>query len=85
MMLIHSDDVVQQIAPTALNPSLGYAILPGAGVGSPNKTHTHGSRCCGNFKAVFGIAIEDQELWSGLRGLWSGSGVSQLTSRNDSL
>lgn len=64
--LVHRNDVIQQIASTALDPALGNSVLPWAPDRSPNRSHGHRAHRCRDFEAVLGIAIEDQELLSGL-------------------
>ena len=64
--LVHRNDVIQQIASTALDPALGNSVLPWAPDRSPNRSHGHRAHRCRDLEAVLGIAIEDQELLSGL-------------------
>ncbi len=59
---VECDDVVEQITASTLDPPFGYPVLPGAFKGCPNRTHAQGADGQADFKAVRGIAVEDQEL-----------------------
>lgn len=66
MALIHRDDVVQQISPTAFDPALRYTILPRTFEGGPHRTHPQRSNGVRDLKSVFRIPVEDQKPGSRL-------------------
>jgi hypothetical protein len=70
MAFVHCNDVVQQVAPTTLNPSLRDAILPGTLERCPHRTDIHPPNNNRNFQAVLAISIENKKPRSGL--IWEG-------------
>jgi hypothetical protein len=70
MAFVHCNDVVQQVAPTTLNPSLRDAVLPGTLERCPHRTDIHRPNNNRNFQAVLAISIENEKPRSGL--IWEG-------------
>jgi hypothetical protein len=64
MLLVHRDDVIQQVPPTAFDPALRDAILPGTLERGPHRPHVEGSYRCGNLKPVLPVPVKDQESGS---------------------
>jgi hypothetical protein len=62
-----SNDVIEQIAPTTLDPALCYAILPGTFERGPHWAYFQGSDGCRNLNSVLTITVEDQEPKSRLK------------------
>src|SRR5437660_10490400 len=68
------NDVVQQIMPTTLHPSLGYSVLPRTLDRGSNRTDVHRPYCDGNLQAILGVPVEDEKSRSPL----IGESLSQL-------
>jgi hypothetical protein len=66
MALIHRDDVVRQISPTAFDPAIRYTILPRTFAGGPHRTHPQRSNGVRDFQSVFRIPVEDPKPGSRL-------------------
>jgi hypothetical protein len=64
MTFIERNDVIQQIAPAAFDPTLRHAILPGAFEGGSHRTYLQRSNGYWNFQSVFPIPVEDQKSGS---------------------
>src|SRR5258708_13068231 len=65
MAFVHCDDVVQQVAPTTLNPSLRDAILPRTFEGGSDGDDRQRSNSCGNLHSILAVTVEDQKPGSG--------------------
>ncbi len=61
MAFIERDDVVQQIAPAAFDPTLRHTILPGTFERGPHWAHLQRSNGYGNLEPVLRIPVEDQK------------------------
>jgi hypothetical protein len=59
MVLVHGDDVVQQVTPAASHPTLRNSILPWALKGRPHRVHGHRSDRSWNLSAKLSITIKD--------------------------
>ena len=68
MGFIQSDDVVEEITPTAAHPALGNPVLPRAADRGLHALHVHGSNGSGNFQPVLLVVIKEEESGSGLIG-----------------
>jgi hypothetical protein len=68
VVLVQSDDVVEEIPPTAFDPALGNAVLPRTLDGGSHARHVHGTNRSGNYQPVLLVMIEEEELGSGLIG-----------------
>jgi hypothetical protein len=62
MPLIERDDVIEQVAPTGLNPSLCHSILPGAFKRSAYRANTERADGERDLEAEVQIIIEDYEF-----------------------
>jgi hypothetical protein len=60
MRFIRRDDVVEEVPPTALNPSLCDAVLPRAFKGSPDRLEIHRTDGDLSLETVFSVTIERQ-------------------------
>ena len=49
MTLVQHNDVIEQIATTAVDPAFRNTVLPGASYGGLEASNAHGSNRCGNF------------------------------------
>jgi hypothetical protein len=61
---IDCNDVIEEIAPTTLDPALCDAVLPRTFVRGPHRTHPQGSDGCRNLQADFGVPVEYQKAMS---------------------
>jgi hypothetical protein len=68
------DPVVENVAPTTLDPPLPYTVLPRTLQGCSDRTQAQGADGEANFKTVLGIAVKDSERRSQLEG----EGFAQL-------
>jgi len=68
MALVPSDDMIEQVAPTASHPALSNSILPGTLDGGSYASDLHGPNGSRDFQPIFLIVIQEQELGSGLIG-----------------
>src|SRR5882672_3839806 len=66
LALSGSDDMIQQVAPATLNPSLRDPILPRTPERCPHRTDIHRPNHNRNFQAVLGIPLEYEKSRSGL-------------------
>jgi hypothetical protein len=64
MASVHRDDVIQQITPAALNPTLRNSILPRTPQRSADALDFHRSDRSGDLRPILGVTIEDDEPWS---------------------
>jgi len=62
------NDVVQQIMPTTLHPSLGYSVLPRTLDRGSNRTDSHRPYGHENLPVIFGVPVEDEKSRSPLIG-----------------
>jgi len=61
MAFVPCNDVVQQVAPTTLNPSLCDAILPRTFKGGSERDDRQRSNDCGNLGSILAITVEDEK------------------------
>ena len=61
MAFIHRNDVIQQIAAAAFNPTLRNSILPRTPQRSVDTFDFHRSDRGGDFRPILGITIQDDE------------------------
>src|SRR5882762_960668 len=61
MVLVHGDDVIQQVTSTTLDPSLRDTVLPGALERGADRSDFERSRCCRNLNSIFAITIKDEK------------------------
>jgi hypothetical protein len=61
MPLVQHDDMIEQIAPATLDPSLRDTILPWTFERGPHSPDAQGSHCRKNFCSIPAIAVEDQK------------------------
>ena len=66
MTLIDGDDVVQQVAPTTLNPPLSDSVLPRTPERSSNRPYSHRTHRDRDLQPILGIPIEDEKPGSPL-------------------
>src|SRR5260370_4926925 len=66
--LIKGDDMVRQIAPTTLDPSLRHAVLPRTLDRGPNRTDGHRPHRDGDLQAILGVPVKNQKSWRQLIG-----------------
>src|SRR5437899_3199217 len=59
--LVESDDVVQQIAPATLNPTLRDAVLPGTPEGRAQRPNGHRPDRCRHLQSILGIPVKDEK------------------------
>jgi len=67
MAFIHRNDVVQQVAAAALDPSLRAAVLPGAferGLHGPDLQRSNG---CWYLGSVLAVTVKDEKPGSGFK------------------
>jgi hypothetical protein len=62
MVLVQSNDVVEQIPSAAADPALSNTVLPRAPDGSLRGDDLHGSNRGWNFQSILCIVIKDEEL-----------------------
>ncbi len=60
-MFVDGNDMVQQVTPTALYPSLCNSILPRALPRGPDGRHGHGPNGDRDLRPILGIAVKDQK------------------------
>ena len=68
MVLVQSDDVVEEIAAAASDPALGNPVLPRAVDRGLHASHVHGSNGSGHLQPVLLVVIKEEESGSGLIG-----------------
>ena len=68
MTFLHRQDVIQQVSPAALDPTLHNAVLPGTLEGGADRAGLQGSNRCGDFQPIRGIPAEDDK--PGCRPRW---------------
>ena len=68
MVLVQSDDMVEEVPPTASDPALGNAVLPRAVDRGLHALHVHGSNGSGHLQPVRLVVIKEEESGSGLIG-----------------
>jgi hypothetical protein len=61
MPFIHRNDLIQEIASTASDPTLRHPVLPRTSKGGPHGFHLQGSNGGRDFPPVLHIPIEDQK------------------------
>jgi hypothetical protein len=61
ILLVHRDDVIQQVPPTAFDPALRDTILPGTLERSSPGPRVERSHRCGNLKPVLPAPVKDQK------------------------
>ena len=61
MTFVPFNDVVQQVAPTTLNPSLCDAILPRTFKGGSERDDRQRSNDCGNLESILAITVENEK------------------------
>jgi hypothetical protein len=61
MAFVHCNDVVQQVTPTTLNPSLCDAILPRTFEGGSDGDDRQRSNDCGNPRSILAIPVENEQ------------------------
>ena len=61
MAFIEGNDVIQQVTPAALDPTLRDAVLPGTLERGADRAYTQGSNRCGDFQPILGIPVEDEK------------------------
>jgi hypothetical protein len=66
VVLVQSNDMVEEVPPTASDPALCNAILPRALEGGLDARHVHGTNGRGNFQPELLVMIEKEELGGGL-------------------
>jgi len=66
MGLIHRDHVVEQVAATAFDPTLGNSVLPGTFERSSHRDQAHRPDRDRSFKSILAVTVEDQESLTGL-------------------
>jgi hypothetical protein len=59
--IVQGDDVIQQIAPAALNPSLRDTVLPRTLERGSYRPHGHRPHCYRNLQSVLGIPIKNEK------------------------
>lgn len=68
MALMEGDDLVQQIAPTTLDPSFRHAVLPGTSDRGPNGTDGRRAHCNGNLQTILAVPVQEKKSRSPLVG-----------------
>jgi len=58
--LIESDDMLQQVAPTTLDPSLRDAVLPRTPERGSNRLDSHRANRDRDFQPILAVSIEDE-------------------------
>jgi hypothetical protein len=71
---VDRNHMVEQIAPATLDPAFGHPVLPGTLIGRLNRIDLHRSDGNWNLRAVFRVAIKDEESRTGVER----EGLSQL-------
>jgi len=61
VLFIERDQVVQQIAPTTLDPALGYAVLPRTLERGSQGSDRQGSNGSRNLHSIFAIAVKNKK------------------------
>jgi len=61
MAIVYCNDVVQQVTPTTLNPSLSGAILPRTSEGGSDGDDRQRSNDCGNLHSKLAIPVENEK------------------------
>src|SRR5580704_13519959 len=69
--LVEGDNMVQQIAPTTLNPPLSNSVLPRTAERGAYWSYAHRAHCYRDLQTILRISIEDQKpggrmIWEGL-------------------
>jgi len=59
--LIKSDDMISQVAPTTLDPSLRDAVLPRTPERGSNRPDIQRSNGCGNLDSVLAVTVKDKK------------------------
>src|SRR5260370_13854278 len=62
---VNCNDVIQEITPATPYPTLCDSILPRTFERGADRIHPQGSNRCGDYQSILGIAIKDDEPWSG--------------------
>src|SRR3990172_2951243 len=70
VVFIEGNNVIQQVAPTALHPSLCNSVLPRTPGRGPDGLDGHRANCNRDFQSIFAIAVEDEK--PGSRLIWVG-------------
>jgi len=68
VVFVNWNDVIQEITAATPYPTLCDSILPRTLERGADRTYAQGSNCCGDFQSILGIAIKDEEPWSGFKG-----------------
>ena len=61
VLFIERDHVVQQIAPTTLDPALGYTVLPRTRERGSQGSDRQGSHSSRNLCSIFAIAVKNKK------------------------
>src|SRR5882762_8419609 len=61
MVLVHGDDVIQQVTLTTRDPSLRDTVLPRTFEGGADRSDLERSCCCRNLNSIFAITIKDEK------------------------
>src|SRR6516164_1124058 len=61
MAFVHRNNVIQQLPPTAFDPTLRYPVLPWTLERGLDRLNPEGSHCSGNLLSVFPVPVEDQK------------------------
>jgi len=84
MLLVQSNDVVQQLSSATADPALGHAVLPRVLDRGLQAGNVHGSNRDWDFQSILCIMIKDEELGGrlirkGLAQLLADPGASRMT------
>ena len=67
MSFVYRNDVIQQVSPTAFDPTLGNAVLPGTFKRGPHRIHLQPTNGYRYLQPILRVSIEDQKPISRLK------------------
>jgi hypothetical protein len=62
VLLVHTDDVIEQITTAAFHPALGHSVLPWTPDPGSHAGDSQRTKASKYFQAVFLVVIEEQEF-----------------------